>query len=508
MPVVARALRAGGRRAGHHPGTRCSSTWLGCRSAGCCAASPRSSSTAARASAPTAWASGRCPRTGSPKSARGWPPSAGSATATSGRPTRTGPTRSSRWPTAAPRRSATRSSTRSRRDRLHRGPRDAVLLDGVQEDPPPVLHRRVQELGTRARRSVTTSVRDTRSAELYARALQVPARRRQLAGPGDARDRPRPDLRRARRGRRALRRRRQPLRRLDVLVGAADPRPRPPGGLEAVVTAAAADGTTFGAATAARGRPRRGGLAADARGRDAADDLVSGTEATMSAIRLARAATGREKLLKFAGAYHGHVDGLLADAGSGLATQGIPASARRDRGRRRGDGRSCRGTTAAAVDAACAEHELRGDPRRALPGEHGPRPARARASSSTCVPAATANGALLIFDEVITGFRVAPRRRAGADRRDPRPRRHGQDHRRRPARPRPTAAARALMERIAPGRRRLPGGHAERQPARGRRRAGDARAARRRGLPAPRRPPPRRSPPACARPPATARCRS
>ena len=52
----------------------------------------------------------------------------------------------------------------------------------------------------------------------------------------------------------------------------------------------------------------------------------SGTEATMSAIRLARAATGRDKLLKFAGAYHGHVDGLLAQAGSGLATQGIPAS--------------------------------------------------------------------------------------------------------------------------------------------------------------------------------------
>ena len=46
----------------------------------------------------------------------------------------------------------------------------------------------------------------------------------------------------------------------------------------------------------------------------------------MSAIRLARAATGRERVLKFAGAYHGHVDGLLAEAGSGLATQGIPAS--------------------------------------------------------------------------------------------------------------------------------------------------------------------------------------
>jgi glutamate-1-semialdehyde 2,1-aminomutase len=52
----------------------------------------------------------------------------------------------------------------------------------------------------------------------------------------------------------------------------------------------------------------------------------SGTEATMSALRLARAATGRSKIIKFAGAYHGHVDGLLAEAGSGLATAGVPAS--------------------------------------------------------------------------------------------------------------------------------------------------------------------------------------
>ena len=52
----------------------------------------------------------------------------------------------------------------------------------------------------------------------------------------------------------------------------------------------------------------------------------SGTEASMSAIRLARAVTGRTKLLKFAGSYHGHVDGLLAQAGSGLATQAIPSS--------------------------------------------------------------------------------------------------------------------------------------------------------------------------------------
>ena len=52
----------------------------------------------------------------------------------------------------------------------------------------------------------------------------------------------------------------------------------------------------------------------------------SGTEATMSAIRLARAVTGRDLILKFAGSYHGHVDGLLAQAGSGLATHGLPSS--------------------------------------------------------------------------------------------------------------------------------------------------------------------------------------
>ena len=85
----------------------------GCRSAGCCAAWPRSCSTAAPASAPTAWACGRSRTSGSWSWGRGWRRSAGSRTATSARPTRTGRTRSSPWPTAAPRRSATRSSTRS-----------------------------------------------------------------------------------------------------------------------------------------------------------------------------------------------------------------------------------------------------------------------------------------------------------------------------------------------------------------------------------------------------------
>ena len=134
----------------------------------------------------------------------------------------------------------------------------------------------------------------------------------------------------------------------------------------------------------------------------------------MSAIRLARAATGREPILKFAGAYHGHVDGLLAEAGSGMATPAIPASARRPRG---GHGRrrsSCRGTTPTRSSRATERARVRGDPRRALSGEHGPRPAACPASSSCLRERADANGALLVFDEVITGFRVARRRRPGA----------------------------------------------------------------------------------------------
>src|SRR4051812_48559155 len=91
------------------------------------------------------------------------------------------------------------------------------------------------------------------------------------------------------------------------------------------ITVAAGHGTTFGAPTAAEVD-----LADEVARRVGSVEMVrmtsSGTEASMSAIRLARAATGREKLLKFAGAYHGHVDGLLAEAGSGLATASLPAS--------------------------------------------------------------------------------------------------------------------------------------------------------------------------------------
>ena len=98
----------------------------------------------------------------------------------------------------------------------------------------------------------------------------------------------------------------------------------------AAVAEAAARGTSYGAATAAEVE-----LAEEVAARVPSVEMVrmtsSGTEAAMSAVRLARAATGREVVVKFAGAYHGHSDGLLAEAGSGLATLGDPGQPRRHR---------------------------------------------------------------------------------------------------------------------------------------------------------------------------------
>jgi glutamate-1-semialdehyde 2,1-aminomutase len=173
----------------------------------------------------------------------------------------------------------------------------------------------------------------------------------------------------------------------------------------AAVTEAAAMGTTFGAPTAAEVE-----LAELVCSRMPSVDMLrmtsSGTEATMSAIRLARAVTGREKVLKFAGAYHGHVDGLLAEAGSGLATQGIPASP--------GVPAAAAAQTVvvpwndpAAVRAACAEHALAAIICEPYPANMGFVPPEA-GFLELLRELATDHGALLVFDEVITGFRVAP----------------------------------------------------------------------------------------------------
>ena len=141
------------------------------------------------------------------------------------------------------------------------------------------------------------------------------------------------------------------------------------------VQRAAERGTSYGAPTEAEVE-----LAAEVADRVPSVAMVrlvnSGTEASMSAVRLARAATGRDKVLKFAGAYHGHVDGLLAEGGSGLATQGIPASPGVTGGRGQGHGRGSL-ERPRGVHGGGRRARAGGDPRRADRGEHGTRPSRA-----------------------------------------------------------------------------------------------------------------------------------
>ncbi len=140
----------------------------------------------------------------------------------------------------------------------------------------------------------------------------------------------------------------------------------------------------------------------------------SGTEATMSALRLARAFTGRPKILKFAGGYHGHADFLLSEAGSGVATLGLPASAGVTESQTR-ETLTVPYNDLAAVHAAFEQH---GDSIAAVivepvAGNMGlvlPLPRFLEGLRSATCDA----GALLIFDEVMTGFRVA---RGGAQER-------------------------------------------------------------------------------------------
>lgn len=173
------------------------------------------------------------------------------------------------------------------------------------------------------------------------------------------------------------------------------------------VQLAAANGLSFGATSV-----REVELAEEIRGRYAPAERVrlvsTGTEATMTAIRLARGVTGRAKIVKFAGCYHGHSDSLLVAAGSGLATAGVPDSAGVTPGTAADTIVVAYGDDA-ALTAVFAEygHEIAAVITEAAPCNMGvvkPPAGFNRLISTLC----QTNGAVMILDEVLTGFRAGP----------------------------------------------------------------------------------------------------
>jgi len=171
-----------------------------------------------------------------------------------------------------------------------------------------------------------------------------------------------------------------------------------PGVVDAV-NRAAADGTSYGAPTEAEIRLAET-VVERVEGLEALRFVNSGTEATMTALRLARGATGRDRVVIFAGCYHGHADALLAAGGSGVADQGISG---------------CDGVTAGAVaDTVVAPYNVVPElddtvaavvvePVAANMGLVAPADGFLDGLRRACDTA----GALLVFDEVISGFRLA-----------------------------------------------------------------------------------------------------
>ena len=180
-----------------------------------------------------------------------------------------------------------------------------------------------------------------------------------------------------------------------------------PRGLVRAISAAAKNGTSFGAPSAlehelgARVRALMPSL-------ERVRFVSSGTEAAMSAVRVARAFTNRSRIIKFAGCYHGHADAFLVKAGSGALTLGIPTSPGVTPSVAE-DTLIARYNDLASVDALIREHgssiaALIVEPIAGNIGVVPPADGFLRGLRDRC----TANGSLLIFDEVISGFRAAP----------------------------------------------------------------------------------------------------
>jgi glutamate-1-semialdehyde 2,1-aminomutase len=182
-----------------------------------------------------------------------------------------------------------------------------------------------------------------------------------------------------------------------LILGHADPL------VVEAVRQAADRGTSYGAPT-----PEEVELATEVTNRFSSVEMVrmtsSGTEATMSALRLARAVTGRTRIVKFAGAYHGHVDGLLAEGGSGLATAGVPASPGVTEAQA-SDTVIVPWNDEAAVADAIAQVQPAAVIAEPIPANMGVVPP-APGFLEHLRDATAEAGALLILDEVISGFRV------------------------------------------------------------------------------------------------------